>query len=176
MVKNKKGIELSVNFMVVVILSVVMLSLGLILIKQFFSKADDIKGTIEDATEKDMEDILTQDDTVAVPINRRVIERGKSDFFNLYVLNILGNTQTFDVTISFNKAYDEFNQEITVNEDETHPDAWLYYVDSFQLENNQAKKLKILVNVPKEVEIGEYIFNVNVGPDYGVKKMYVFAG
>ena len=176
--KSKKGaIELSLNFIVIIIFSLVVLSLGILLIRNFFSQADDIKGAIEDVTMQEMDNLLAQGATVSLPSHTKPIQKGESDLFNLYVLNVLNqNNVNFDVNILFSGAYDKADNTIPPLSGEAHPDRWLNYVNSFPLNNNQAKKLQILVSVAKEAEKGTYIYTVNVnanGQSYGVKKIYV---
>ena len=62
-----------------------------------------------------------------------------------------------------------------INPDDDNDD-WRYYVDSFSLENNQGKKVQIMVVVPGDAIKAKYGYIVEVtadGQQYGVKRIYV---
>lgn len=175
---NKKAaIELSVNFIVVIILSLVIVSSGIYVISKFFTESEKLQGTIQDATESEIESLLAPGQQVAIIKNRKSISGGNNDYFNLIVLNIRGEKTDFNVDITFNKAYDSSNNEISILADDA--EKWLHYISDFSLDNNKAKKLSIFVAVDKSAKKGEYIFDVDVkqtGESYGSKnKLYVIV-
>ena len=53
MMNNKKALELSMNFIVVIIISLATLSMGLFLIRNFFTEAIEFQGEVEDATQRE---------------------------------------------------------------------------------------------------------------------------
>ena len=48
---NKKALELSINFLVIVIISLVILSAGILLIKKYFAEAEELHKEISQETE-----------------------------------------------------------------------------------------------------------------------------
>ena len=146
-----------------------MLFLGIYLINQFFAETEEIRTTIEDATEDELESLLSHGEVVSLPTNKRNIRQGESALFSLSVLNNLGSRTDFTVDIDFKKAYDAENIELTPSD----ANSWVYYIDSFTLDNNQAKKLSILVEIPKGTPEGTYIFDVTAAPHSKTRKMYV---
>ena len=174
--QNKKAIELSINFLVVVILSLVILSSGIYLIRNFFRTTEEIKAQIDEQTEAQIENLLNQGELVAVPLNRRTIPIENYGLFGVGILNIDSSPKTFQLSVSFNAAYDKTNNQIT----NINGNDWLLYdSDPFTLQPNEDKKMAVLVDVP-ETQEGIYIFNVKVidadtNQPYGdiTKKIYV---
>ena len=74
--KNKTGIELSINFIVVVILSVVILSIGLVLVRTFFAKTTEIKSSLDDQTKSKITEMLSFGEITAMPFNKKQIFAG----------------------------------------------------------------------------------------------------
>ena len=170
--KNKKAIELSVNFLVIIIISLVMLSLGIYLMRYFFVQAESIKTNIEETTESDIESLLVHGQTVSIPIIKKDIRPKNHDSFSLVILNALGNTADFQATVIFDRAYDKSGEPlvgVTAN--------WIFYHEPpFELNNNEGRKIQLLAVVPKGTQAGTYAFDVVVSAEsstYGSKKIYV---
>ncbi|MBD3354943.1 hypothetical protein GF361_03080, partial [Candidatus Woesearchaeota archaeon] len=112
---NKKGIELSVNFLVIVIISLVILSSGILIVRRYFSTAEDIKTQLDEQTERQIEASLGQGKMISVPFKRKTIGRGESDILGLGVLNIEDHRTEFNVNISLSSAYDKNKDLIDQN-------------------------------------------------------------
>lgn len=155
---NRKGIELTLNFIVTIILGLAILGLGMVLLRQFVGGAEDIKSQIDEQTDAQLESLLQSGQPVAIPLNRATITRGDQHIFGLGIRNI-DDTASFDVAITISTAVDKQNQPITnIN----IPDWIRYERGPFTLEKNELKKTAILVSVPNDATAGTYIFNVNV--------------
>lgn len=170
--RGKKGIELSINFLVIIIISLVMLSLGIYLIRQFFVTTEEMRITIDTQTEAQISTLLEHGELVALPINKKTIPSAKQAIFGLGILNI-GESAEFKVEIEFKEGYTKTGDLIPgVNGTE-----WLFYsTELFHLAPNERKSdFPILVRVPATPK-GTYIFNINVTANdkqYGIHKMYV---
>ena len=175
---NKKAIELSVNFLVIVILSIVMLTSGVLLIKQFFGTATDLEKTLDDRTVSHIEDLLDEGDYVAIPVKRKEIQRGDSQVFGLGILNINSNapTKTFTIVVEFKRLITKGTEDII--EDTTpdfDPNTWTLYQDSVLLGYNEKKVTQILVEIPKNAPPGQYIYNVNIPEYQRLTKIYAIV-
>ena len=85
----KKGaLGLSVETLVIIIISLVILSAGITLIYQFISGAEDIKAQLDQKTQEELDRLLvTQGKKVALPMHVATIRRGESHVFGIGILN-----------------------------------------------------------------------------------------
>jgi hypothetical protein len=173
---NKRAIELSINFLVVVIISMVILSTGILLIKRYFGVAEEIKTQLDEQTIAHIEELLDQGDIVAMPLKRKTIESGNSDIFGLGVININEANTFFNVNIALSKLVKEDKTTLNPADLNYNPEDWLLYEKSFNLEFKENKKIAIRLAVPDGVYQGTYIYDVEVLANnnrYGFTKMYV---
>ena len=172
---NKKAaIELSANFLVIIIISLVILSSAILITRQVFRGTKELHTDLDTQTEAQIEALLEEGRPVAVAFNRKSIKRGEDNLFGVGILN-LEDKQSLSLDVSFNKAFDKNEEEI----ENVDGDDWLFYLtDSFEIERNGDKKIGVLFEVPKDALFGEYIFNVKAlredGSQYGdLQKIYV---
>ncbi len=173
-VMNKNGgIDISINMLVIVIISLVILSSGIILMYQFIGGAEEIKMDLDQRTNDELERLLVnQGERVALPLHIADISRGDIHVFGLGVLNTLGTNQEFLITIELKRVSDETEQEITAKINKAEVQDWLLYNTQpiFISEGSNIKE-PILVSVPKNAVKGQYIFiakvNTALGADYG---------
>lgn len=164
----KKGaIQLSVNFVVTLILAIVVLLLGVSFVKYFFIEASVTSENLDRQTIDQLENLMAAGKQVAIPFSAKTIRSGSVGVFALGILNNLGETKTFQIDVSFSKAYDNDNEEIIPSSD---PDEWVVpKTRQESIGNNKDRKFPIAIKAPKETLKGTYIFNVQVsyleGPD-----------
>ena len=171
---NKKAaIELSVNFLVIIIISLVVLSSAILITRQIFKGATELKATLDTQTESQIEALLNEGRPVAVAFNRKEIARGEHSVFGVGVLNLL-EPGTFNLFVVFKNAFDSAEEEISCSD----CSGWLLYdEDAFELGTNGENKIAVLIGVPKDAAIGTYIFDVKAemdGASYGdLQKIYI---
>ena len=166
---NKKAsISLSINALVIIMLSIAMLSGGVALMYQFIGGAEDIKSLMDKKTELELERLLINEgQMVALPLHTKIVSRGENHVFGIGILNI-GDENDFILQVKLNKAIDEYNKLLTG----TNAESWLFYNDDkIPLKKNEHYKAAIMVNIPKEnAPKGKYFFNARVikgGTQYG---------
>jgi len=95
----KKGFEVTITFIVTLILSVVILGSSLILVNMFFGEAGKIKASIDAQTESQIMSMLAGGAKVAVPVNRVEAKIGKLATFGVGILNVLrtGASNDFEI-------------------------------------------------------------------------------
>ena len=87
---NKKGIELTVNFIVILILGIAMLSGALMLTSRLFKSAVKYQAAVDANTEKEIMRMITDsDDLVVIYPSRKTIARSKRHIFGIGVQNTL---------------------------------------------------------------------------------------
>ncbi|HLC49995.1 MAG TPA: hypothetical protein VJI97_01045 [Candidatus Nanoarchaeia archaeon] len=176
----KKGaIELSMNFIVIIIISVVLFGFGIYFISRLSSQAIDLKDiTSSELDEKISNLVCETSDRVCIGIDRKTIQRGKFDVFGVKILNIL-DTQDFDITVSppsdvlgYKKDKSEItnppNVPLIVNPQER----------SIKISKNDEQTLGFGIEVPKDAVSGTYIFNIEIKTQSGsayvpILKFYV---
>ena len=178
MLKSKKGIELSINFIVMLIITLAVFGMGLVLANKFFGQAKDIQRDLDTKTEQEILNILDTGERVSIPINQKTINRGKSEVFGLGILNVIGEKSSFSA---------EIKAGIYIPEGSTSSQPWptpnpLYREDfSRDIANNERVVFSIPVSIPKGTPNGRYVIDVTVtcnDPDqscsnYGKQKIYV---
>jgi len=169
---NKKAIELSINFIVIIIISVVIFSGGIILSNKMFKGAQDVLEELDSQSAARIEALLDDGARVAMPFKSKDVARGESAVFGVGILNVLATTD-FKMTVSFNEAYDESDNRIcSYSTDPGCPDypgeEWLIYDDQpFPVEDNQKAFKRIMIKPKKNSKKGIYIFDVQVQENSG---------
>jgi hypothetical protein len=153
---NKRGIELSINFLVSLILAIAVFAGGLVFAGKFFSKAEQMRTSLDSQTEKQIEKLLDSGSPVVIPVNSKEIFRNKFGTFGVGVL--AQSTGVYSMTVGFKNAYKPDKSMIAAS-----ADSWLQVpVTELKLTKNQKGKLLIGVTVPKGADKGTYIFDVKV--------------
>ncbi|MBI4980961.1 hypothetical protein HZC30_05395 [Candidatus Woesearchaeota archaeon] len=162
MLHKKATIGLSVETLVVVIISLVVLAGGVTLIYKFISGAEENKALLDEKTNAELERLLVDEGKeVALPRNVATVERGNNHVFGIGILNV-GAEDSFSIEVEFSIAVDKLGNELSVDKEEITK--WVLYDDTEpgKLAEGQHDKISILVKVPKEALVGQYIFNVKV--------------
>ena len=171
--QKKAGIQLSVNFLVMLIIAIVVFGSSMYMIKKFFMQADTIKMTYDERTEKEIERLLDDGSKVAIPFDKKIIGNGEFKTFGIGVLNVLntGVSNDFEITVSFGKAFNKLNTEICTvsNPCIPSPNTWLQTTSGTMpiqksVKNNEQEKFLLGVGVNNAPQ-GTYIFNLIVCVD-----------
>ncbi len=169
MLKTKLGaIGLSINVLVIIIISLVVLGGGIALLYNFIGSATEFKQQLDQNTQQQIERLLiNEQQLVALPLNSVTLQRGDAQVFGLGILNIKekGN---FQIVITPPTTYiNEFNEVQEV----TKPVNWLLYTqEPIVIGKDSHVKESLLVQVPKDVYKGTYSFKLRVerdGESYG---------
>ncbi|MBW2964985.1 hypothetical protein KY363_06015 [Candidatus Woesearchaeota archaeon] len=154
--KNKRGIELSINFIVMLILAIAVFAGGLMFAAKFFGQAEKIRGNMDAQTEKQIEKLLDSGSPVVIPINTKEIFRNKYDTFGVGVL--AQDSGKFTITVKDKSAYNADKSAIT-------DDFSTWYEaqpSELELKKNEKGKFLVIVKVPKSAKKGTYIFEASV--------------
>lgn len=172
--RKKGSIELSANFIVMLIISIVVFGFAIYMVTRIFSFADEERLRLDQQTESMIEGALDRGDKVFIPRERRTLYPGDTAVFGMGILNVLGIEGTrFGVLVQFSKAFDKVNNdictdtacEISMNKGLLSTtgegaDSGLF-IDKTILNNEQSKFL-IAVKAPNDAKSGTYIYNVYV--------------
>ncbi len=183
---QKRGaVELSINMLVVIIISLVILGAGVTLLYKFISGAEEIKAQLDERTKAELERLLIdQGKKVALPLHIATVPRGEPHVFGIGILNIDEEHTQYQIEVTLDKVVDENNQPISpIYEAERHRKVqeWTLYDQSLMtIQTGEHQQQAILVNLPKDAAKGTYIFSAKVtneeGQQYGnVQQFYVNA-
>ena len=164
---EKRGaVGLTINTLVIVIISLVILSSGVTLLYKFIGGAQQVQRDLDQRTANELERLLVdQGKMVALPLQSATVFRGETHVFGIGILNIRSDLDQFQITVVYSEGFNQQN-ELIPNVD---LDEWLLYnEETLLIEENEHKKEGILVSVPKNAESGRYIFVATVTtPDEG---------
>ncbi|MFC1648387.1 hypothetical protein ACFL1B_02900 [Nanoarchaeota archaeon] len=96
---QKKGFELSINFTVVILLSIIIIGLGLTMFTKMFTKIDAYSDTVDANTEQWLLDMLRTGEPLQVPIIQATVERGEREKFYVAVKSDLAEQKLFKLFI-----------------------------------------------------------------------------
>jgi len=173
---NKKGIELSLNFLVVMILSIFIMVGGITFTYKFLIVVDERENEIDEQTKRQIESLLMDGHMVAIPIDTIKIKRGGHDTFGLGIYNILKDgSKDFRIAVSFKQAYDRNGDvipESLASETKTYINSnWVFgKIDTeYTVPTNRYELVPIAVSVGGDMssagdntKAGKYEFNVCV--------------
>lgn len=167
--KNKKAIQLSVNFIVMLIIAIVVFGFGVSFLGKFFEGAAEMQKQLDQDTQKRIESLLSTGELIAIPINSRTLEVGQNYMFGMGILNILNKDERFNIYIKCTTAIDKAGGNLAGGVEDycerpTNPDRKWTFEDDFNedIQNNEQKTMELLFSVPKGTKPGTYIFTVTV--------------
>lgn len=166
---RKRGFELSINFLIVVILSIALLFMGVIFFNKILKGATDIKESYDQRTEEELEALMLQGERVAIPFVKKETRKGGKVIFGLGIYN------TKDDATSYNFRVDiQCSTAFVGTEPKNYCDSYfsggdniIYYTkdpntDDITIKNNERHKMPIAITFPTNAEVATYVFNVCV--------------
>lgn len=157
---NKKSIELSLNFIVVILISLVMLGFGIKFISDLYTKANEFeKLSLENIDKKIGNIVCGSSERVCIGMEKKTIQRGSYDIFSIKILNIL-DSQEFLTNVYATEPIGYKNDATPIPPNVPliiNPES---RVD--RIKKNEGKNIGIAIQVPKEAVSGTYIFNVEI--------------
>ena len=167
---NKKGMEMSLNFLVTIIIALAIFMFGIRFIYNLASSANELEGISVDQLDSRIGSLLCDStDRVCIGIDKKTIQKGKFDVFGIKVVNIQ-DAKDFDVVITrpTPSGYTVNKQDIVTDELD-----WKPRQRTIHLERNEEKEVGVGIEVPKDTKAGTYIFDVRVAPYNTLNKRYV---
>ncbi len=169
---SKKGLEMAIGTVVMLLISVLIFSMSIYFVFKWFGGAEELKTEIDRQTQEQIVSVLKSGNTlVAIPIAIQETGRGKPVTFGMGVRNV-AEGKDFSASVSFSGAYDPRGNPIPVNVDYVE-DTWLgnfNVIDTFFLQRNEQKliplPLRASTNIAEGIPTpkGDYVFNVCVYP------------
>ena len=180
-INKKASIELSMNTLVIIIISLVILGSGVALLYKFIGSATDTKNLLDEKTNTELEHLLVdQGKQVALPLHVATLSGGDSHLFGIGILNSDANLYgtEFTININLNKFVDKNNEDKTTLEIQKTAYGWLLFTpDVLKIKENENTKESILVDIPADAPKGQYIYDVTIkakdNNPYGTKQKMI---
>jgi hypothetical protein len=172
---HRKGIELTANFLVVIILSIAMLGFGIYFTRQIFMKSTTMTEQLDSQTSQRIEELLSDGSRVVIPFQTKTETHGNIAVYGIGVLNTLGGTRDFKIQV-----LDNGNPPAAGSAKLIHPSAGfrkdsapmsaaelekvalLYHDDAVTLENLKNTKFTFGASVLSGAPSGTYIINLRI--------------
>ena len=177
---NKKAFALSVNFVVILIISIIVFTIGIYIVNRFFEFAKEEKLRWDDLTRREIDAALDSGDRIAIPRYKQTLANGEFVSFGIGILNVLqGVERDFNIKIDFTLASRDGYEICNSGTADTcgNPDSWLRtaYDEEppiefpIKIKNNEKKDFLVGVDV-HGAQSGTYVFNVDIEyNDFGFK-------
>ncbi len=164
--KKRGAIELSIGTIVIIVLSMTMLILGLVLIKNIFSASTNIIDLTEGQLLEKINKIFGEDKKVVVyPSNRHIeLRPGKVDGFGIGIKNTYDQSKTFSYEVVVSDA--DVQQKCGVSDSEI-----LSWISTGRTESGiplapgEFTAGKVLLTIPEGSRFCTFRFRVNVNHD-----------
>lgn len=193
---NKKAFQLSISFLVMLIISIVIFGGAIYMIKQFFTSTQKIQAEISTEIQQEIERRLIESgEQVSIPLNKITLQQGESRYLGLGILNMLGQEKEFGINIDFDRAYTKFNELIPLADAGYIDNNWIFSdIPPVLIKNNDYEIVPITVLADAKMSEdsytlpGIYVFNVcvfkgpaqtcqkgatNLYPEGKINKIYV---
>ena len=161
---QKKGaIELSLNFIVIIVITIIIFGFGIRFIYMLASKATELQDMTTSELDARIGNLICEgSERVCIGIDRKIIPRTKFDVFGIKIINIL-ESQDFVVNVNPPNppnpiGYRKDNTAIPgTNGLIVNPQQ-----RAVRIERNDDKTVGVGIQVPANAVSGTYIFNVEI--------------
>ncbi|MBI4983751.1 hypothetical protein HZC32_03845 [Candidatus Woesearchaeota archaeon] len=162
---NKTGaLGLSMETLVVIIISLVILVGGIAFLYNLIYSSESIKAQLDEQTNIELEHLLVdQGKQVALPRHTATLEAGESHVFGMGILNTGSEFgMHFKIKVTPNKYSDPLEKPGDDNIIKEAAENWLLFNSELTIAEGEHKTELISVEVPTNALKGQYIFDVKV--------------
>lgn len=158
---NKKAIQLSVNFIVILIISIVVFGFGITLAYNLVNKGVETKESLDAQTDLELEKLLDTGEKVVIPFNRKEIYPGNKAVVWIGIRNVLdtpGESDVFNIQVNLRGAFEPDGRE-PINSAVSFSKS---FPDSLEIKKNEKAKVPVAFSLPDRVRKGIYRYDVIV--------------
>jgi hypothetical protein len=163
---SRKGFELSVGFIVILIITIVIFTSSIVVIRKFFVSTTEIETGLSTEAQGQIESLLSAGQSVALVPQLYETSTGKSNVGGIGIVNTLKEKRKFYIIITFSKAFDSEDKQI-IDVDPEKVESWLLFNPGpYELEQAERIPAKLLVKPGFQItdgtptKPGTYIYNV----------------
>ena len=172
---SKRAIELSMNFIVIIIITIIIFSFGILFIRNLSQNANDLTQlTLKDIDQRISDLSCDGSSRVCISPDTITIQKKKFDVFGIKIINA-GNDANFIITVTYQSplGYKKDASPITSPPLKLNPSA----PRAVSIMKNDGKKIGIGVEVPANAVSGTYILDIDIRTSAGlyvpIQKLYV---
>ena len=163
--RNKKAIQLSINFIVMLILGMAMFAGGMVFVSKFFGKAQNIKGSLDSQTERQIEAMLDSGSSFVIPIHTKEIHRKEYATYGVGLYNDGRNEAVteFSIMITPDSGHGKDKMPLcqgTPCSASNYPQIKPSLAQTATLQIDEKYKFLFLFDIPSNCPSGTYIYNV----------------
>lgn len=159
---GRKGMELSINTLVVIILGMLVLGGGFLLLKQIDTSAKDLLRDVGQSTQQRIDKELVGGSLIVIPDNTRTDVEYGIQHFALGFRNKMTVSHVFKPVFEFKEAFTEDGTTITIDGQSLlfHRD---FEANHFTLEANEAvKDIAFSITISSGNPKGTYVYEVTI--------------
>jgi hypothetical protein len=173
--RKRGAIELSMSFLVVILISVIIFGFGIRFIYNLTKQANEIQSlSVEDIDRRILNMVCEGNAKVCLGTDRKTIRKEDFDVFGIKIVNA-GDSEDFLVKAEFAKGITKTGGQITSSTLEINPPPNMGR--SVTIAKNDEAMIGIGIGVPANAIPGTYIFNVVITssgqPYVPIQKLYV---
>lgn len=168
---NKKGIELSINFIVILIISITLFIFGIIFITNLGGEAVSLKSLTLQELDDQIDALMCEgQDRVCIGEDRKTIQKGDVEIFGIRITNVLSADTNFVISVSRPSPGGFTKNNAPITNDNLR---WMPRSRSVKINRFEEQTIGIGIEVPKNAAPGTYIFDVDIQPYGELYKFYV---
>ena len=166
------AIELSVNMIVITVLSLVVLGIGFYLVTNIFTTANNYKENLDEQTKENIVSSLKESgELISLPITKYPVQRKGTETIGVGIYNNVGASQTFYVKVECTEAIATDQTELCAKNNgvscdayaTTHCSNWITKGFNKQtIENKDSAVEELFVIVPQDAPSGIFGYIVKV--------------
>ena len=159
--KKYASIHLSVNFIVILIISILIIGFGFVLVNNLVFISKENVNRMNERFEIELKNSLMRENKlISIPFVEKEFRRGNGDFFAIGVMNLETYVQNFKIDIRFDKAYERFSGDII----EIDALDWVRYIETNNIKINPLEQFvfEIAFFVPKDAKSGTYVYDISI--------------
>ena len=168
---RKAALELSTNFLVMLIIAIASFSLGIAIIYRLSDSMTQAGDRIDEETERKIErQMVSGGEIFALPFNRLDLRRGDDTTLAFGIRNNDPKWETFNASVDCVGAYDHDDNEIcdSLSTCDNHCGHWAYIPhQNIEIDYRDREMESVFIVVDDDAEQGRYIFRMEVEANDG---------
>lgn len=162
MIHGKRGIELSITFLVTIIISLILLSFGMIFARNFFGSSESLVHMQQEDIDRQIQGLSCSGaEIVCLDLASKELERGKQHVFGVRVVNALKDPHIFEIQVQPVLYIDKEGKRTSYQDGLVT----LFEGEPLLLDSKRGQTVGILIRAKDDARKGEYIVDIYINYD-----------
>ncbi len=175
---KKAAIELSANFIVIIIISIVILAGGLMLFFKIKDSAQSYADKLDSQTQDKLRSVMLSNNyKTAIYPTDITIDNNKAELIGIGITNIYDVRTTFRIRLMYVKEYDSYNNLVgTISDISTLGTYYTLSNSTVDIAPYDQTTKGMLLRMPSNTTSGQYVYTINITSNtqaYGLQQVYV---